>query len=585
MEAIPSIVSENPAPIEKRRLLSDLKDDAAHKGCCGSLRRHGFYVFALSVVAALGIALIAISVRGPHGSDAACDVSVVESIPLNTTGLSSGAESTYAAFLWLLDNAKSSIDVTAMYWTLNSPARDGKKKCDAAADDCPDDAGFTPQELEDFGVAQGRAVWLALEDAARRGVRIRIVQSPGLNNSVIEPTDLARISKRVEVRTADMSAWYDSGIMHAKVWIVDGRHGYVGSANMDWRSFTQTRETGAMLRNCPRVTTDLTRIFEAFWDLANTTPNPGPHLKASSSSSSPTSRAGRLWKGNGGGAGMLGSETRDAFDPALQLDRKVPCWSSLIQEGDRCQAPLRLADVSGGAGVSGAVPVRLSVSGGAPGPPADANVRLSLSPPELCGTDRWGDEDMLVDTIESASPGGFVYVTVMDFQPVTKYLCRAGEVCPPFESFYWPRLVDALLRVATGKGADVRLLVSRWYYDAPGAQELLWRYQHYTDYVCSNYTSSYRMPCGGSFEIREIRLPGWDEVAGQNRTYPGHTRVSHSKFIVSDQRANIGTSNMQWSYFWSTAGVSFNVDDARVVAQLKHMFELAWDHPTYTTPI
>ena len=105
MEAIPSIVSESPAPIEKRRLLSDLKDDAAHKGCCGSLRRHGYYVFALSVVAALGIALIAMSVRGPHGSDAACDVSVVESIPLNTTGLSSGAESTYAAFLWLLDNA------------------------------------------------------------------------------------------------------------------------------------------------------------------------------------------------------------------------------------------------------------------------------------------------------------------------------------------------------------------------------------------------------------------------------------------------------------------------------------------------
>ena len=62
MEAIPSIVSESPAPIEKRRLLSDLKDDAAHKGCCGSLRRHGFYVFALSVVAALGIALIAIAV-------------------------------------------------------------------------------------------------------------------------------------------------------------------------------------------------------------------------------------------------------------------------------------------------------------------------------------------------------------------------------------------------------------------------------------------------------------------------------------------------------------------------------------------
>lgn len=29
------------------------------------------------------------------------------------------------------------------------------------------------------------------------------------------------------------------GVLHSKFWIVDGRHVYVGSANMDWRSLTQ----------------------------------------------------------------------------------------------------------------------------------------------------------------------------------------------------------------------------------------------------------------------------------------------------------------------------------------------------------
>ena len=29
------------------------------------------------------------------------------------------------------------------------------------------------------------------------------------------------------------------GVLHSKFWVVDGRHVYVGSANMDWRSLTQ----------------------------------------------------------------------------------------------------------------------------------------------------------------------------------------------------------------------------------------------------------------------------------------------------------------------------------------------------------
>ncbi len=30
-----------------------------------------------------------------------------------------------------------------------------------------------------------------------------------------------------------------SGVLHTKFWIVDKKHIYIGSANMDWRSLTQ----------------------------------------------------------------------------------------------------------------------------------------------------------------------------------------------------------------------------------------------------------------------------------------------------------------------------------------------------------
>lgn len=31
----------------------------------------------------------------------------------------------------------------------------------------------------------------------------------------------------------------DNGVLHAKFWIVDSRHVYIGSANMDWKSLTE----------------------------------------------------------------------------------------------------------------------------------------------------------------------------------------------------------------------------------------------------------------------------------------------------------------------------------------------------------
>ena len=42
-----------------------------------------------------------------------------------------------------------------------------------------------------------------------------------------------------EVRTLDMTSLLGAGVLHTKFWIVDEQHFYVGSANMDWRSFTQ----------------------------------------------------------------------------------------------------------------------------------------------------------------------------------------------------------------------------------------------------------------------------------------------------------------------------------------------------------
>ena len=58
-----------------------------------------------------------------------------------------------------------------------------------------------------------------------------------------------------------------TGILHTKMWLVDRRHFYVGSANFDWRSLTQVKEMGVLVMNCPTMAQDMAKIFDVYWEL------------------------------------------------------------------------------------------------------------------------------------------------------------------------------------------------------------------------------------------------------------------------------------------------------------------------------
>lgn len=39
----------------------------------------------------------------------------------------------------------------------------------------------------------------------------------------------------------NFTALMGSGVLHTKLWVVDQKHVYIGSANMDWRSLTEVK--------------------------------------------------------------------------------------------------------------------------------------------------------------------------------------------------------------------------------------------------------------------------------------------------------------------------------------------------------
>lgn len=131
------------------------------------------------------------------------------------------------------------------------------------------------------------------------------------------------------------------------------------------------------------------------------------------------------------------------------------------------------------------------------------------------------------------------------------------------------------------------LLTANWTH-SPDSTDKYLKNLLYTNVLCS---SSKYNHCGGKIEIRYYIVPGYDKTGpaiingtATGNLYPGYTRVNHGKYAVSDVRAHIGTSNLIWDYFYSTAGVSFGTYKPSIVTQVQQVFDADWNSP-YTQSI
>lgn len=449
---------------------------------------------------------------------------LVESMPQHMDDLNASVSlHTATALIDLLDGAEHTLDVAVMYWSLLT-ASCGANATNITGNDC---AGFSPAQLAAMGAGTGVQAHDALVAAAKRGVRIRILQSAGFSSEAqggtfnAESAALAsRFPQTVTVRTLNLSAWYGSGIQHSKFIIADSDEFLIGSSNfMDWRSLVQVKELSLLVQHAPTLAADLGLFFDDAWAVASLDAR-APTLVASYS------------------------------DPGALRDRPVPCWSPLLPPSSRCPSPLP----AGPPPASRSEPLDGQLNGHA------ARTFFSCAPAAFCRASRTPDEDTLVGTILSAKSR--VSVAVMDFVPGSQSLWSTG---PPV---YWPALTDALLRVSASRKVDARLLVSEWQWTDPSMAPYLHALLA-TSRACTNRR--------GSLKVRSFTVPGWNDTVGAGRRWPGHTRVNHNKYIVSEDVANVATSNMAWSYFATTLGASVNIQQPQLAAGLQNVFDRDWE--------
>lgn len=443
-------------------------------------------------------------------------VYLVETIPpgLEELGADDAHPSTLGALLRLVGSARDRIDLTAMYWNLRpQPGDEGVEALSAA-------------DLAALGVAAGRSLYEAIQDAAARGVRIRILQSPGFAAGPSEGDALAAACPDdVSVRTARLDAWYGTGIMHQKLWLVDGRGLYLGSANMDWCSLTHVKELGVVVEDDAALAADAGRHFETWWRFAGLEPQPVA-----------------------------------AYDPAVAVERAVPCWSPLLPPAGRCPSPLDDDPLSALYNVDHPLPVRWNGTAG--------RALIAGSPPEICPPGRNSEVAALLHLIEAAREQ--VALCAMHILPAGRH---TGET-----PVWWPALQDALLR-AVCRGVDVRLLAGRWPYNPPRMFPHL-RALEETAAAC---TADPERP-GGRLRVRALVLPGWNQTTAPGQLYPDHSRVNHPKFALSETALQVSTSNATWSDYHQNAGASLYTDHADLVRQAWAIFERDWRSP-YATPL
>uniref|UniRef100_A0A1B0C3P7 PLD phosphodiesterase domain-containing protein n=1 Tax=Glossina palpalis gambiensis TaxID=67801 RepID=A0A1B0C3P7_9MUSC len=155
-------------------------------------------------------------VKNGYAFNGQCSLQLVESIPdgLNYSENSPKFLSTYNAWKILINFTEESLNITSFYWTIEPTAIS--------------------------------------------------------NNS---DTEILQQIGAAEVRSVNFTRLLDGGVLHTKLWVVDNKHFYLGSANMDWRSLTQVKELGVLGINCKTLSEDFMKIFNEYWYLGNQTAN------------------------------------------------------------------------------------------------------------------------------------------------------------------------------------------------------------------------------------------------------------------------------------------------------------------------
>ena len=198
----------------------------------------------LPLLAACGIANgiacgTARAVPRPDGPPAPPLLELVETAPIETTLEHADIPDAYQVWPALIGAAQKTLDIGEFY-VISEPGKRMAPVLDAIA------------------------------AAAKRGIKIRILADAKFAKQYHDDLDRLATLENTRVVQWDVGKTL-GGVLHAKYFIVDGKEGYIGSQNFDWRSLEHIQELGVRIR-IPEVVGFMSEVFDADWGTATGEP-------------------------------------------------------------------------------------------------------------------------------------------------------------------------------------------------------------------------------------------------------------------------------------------------------------------------
>ena len=173
----------------------------------------------------------------PHAT-----LELVESVPSETTLGSEDLRATHAVWMEAFDGASERLDLAFFYTSDVAPSR------------------LTP-------------LIAAVERAAERGVRVRLLTDAGFYKTYPEIPDRLGAHAGIDVRLYDMKETTGGGVLHAKYMVIDADLAFLGSPNFDYRSLEHIQELGVLMKSAP-LAQALRAVFDLDWAIAAGEPRP-----------------------------------------------------------------------------------------------------------------------------------------------------------------------------------------------------------------------------------------------------------------------------------------------------------------------
>jgi phosphatidylserine/phosphatidylglycerophosphate/cardiolipin synthase-like enzyme len=107
----------------------------------------------------------------------------------------------------------------------------------------------------------------AIEDAAARGVHIRVIGDRKFHDTYPETLDRWAATRNMSCRILDFTRVAKGAVQHAKYFLIDDAEAFIGSQNFDWRSLSHIHEIGVRVRQ-KDVVQAFRQVFEMDWSLA-----------------------------------------------------------------------------------------------------------------------------------------------------------------------------------------------------------------------------------------------------------------------------------------------------------------------------